>query len=196
MACDEEEAYAGSSRREMSAWRVLGWYDEERDEACASGILSARCVLEDDLRCSEVDVEFGEWSYMVVGRGLIGVWVGMSSRACALGCCFCFSGCASGRTAFRACAACRYCLSSRLRSSSYVLSFLCHACAELTAPQTVVPVYQLFILGNETTSLISMAPGSGNTHAEKAAFYIFQAVPEVVTSGTLLAINAKEVFGM
>ncbi|GJE90504.1 hypothetical protein PsYK624_066430 [Phanerochaete sordida] len=61
---------------------------------------------------------------------------------------------------------------------------------------TAVPVYQLFILGNETTSLVSTAPGSDNTRAEKAAFYVFQAVPELLTSGTLMAINAKEVFGM
>ncbi|GJE94931.1 hypothetical protein PsYK624_111070 [Phanerochaete sordida] len=66
----------------------------------------------------------------------------------------------------------------------------------LTLVLTVVPVYQLFILGNETTTLISTAPGSGNTPAEKAAFYAFQAVPELLTSGTLMAINAKEVFGM
>ena len=49
---------------------------------------------------------------------------------------------------------------------------------------------------NYTTSLISTAPGSGNTPAEKAAFYVFQVVPELITSGTLLAINAREVFHM
>jgi hypothetical protein len=51
-------------------------------------------------------------------------------------------------------------------------------------------------MGNHTTSLISMAPGSDNTPAEKAAFYVFQVVPEVITSGVLLGINAKEFFGM
>ena len=29
---EEEEAYAGSRRREMSAWREFGWYGEREDE--------------------------------------------------------------------------------------------------------------------------------------------------------------------
>ncbi|EKM54303.1 uncharacterized protein PHACADRAFT_258079 [Phanerochaete carnosa HHB-10118-sp] len=49
-------------------------------------------------------------------------------------------------------------------------------------------------MGNKTTSLISTAPGSDNTPAEKTAFYLFQVVPELITSATLLGINAKEVF--
>ncbi|EKM54315.1 uncharacterized protein PHACADRAFT_196746 [Phanerochaete carnosa HHB-10118-sp] len=61
---------------------------------------------------------------------------------------------------------------------------------------TIIPSYHLFIMGNNTTSLISTAPGSGNTPAEKTAFYVFQVMVELVTSGTLLGINAKEVFGL
>ena len=62
--------------------------------------------------------------------------------------------------------------------------------------QTATPIYHLAIMGNRTTSLISTVSRSNNTPGEKAAFYVFQAVPEVVTSSVLLVINAKEVFGM
>ncbi|EKM54314.1 uncharacterized protein PHACADRAFT_185257 [Phanerochaete carnosa HHB-10118-sp] len=59
---------------------------------------------------------------------------------------------------------------------------------------TIIPIYHFIIMGNKTTSLISTAPGSDNTPAEKTAFYLFQVVPELITSATLLGINAKEVF--
>lgn len=45
-----------------------------------------------------------------------------------------------------------------------------------------------------TNSLVATVPGSQNTNGDKAAFYIFQAAPEVFTSGALLAINIKDMF--
>lgn len=51
-------------------------------------------------------------------------------------------------------------------------------------------------MGNRTTSLTSMVPRSENTPGEKAVFYVFQVLPELTTSGVLLVVNAKKVFGM
>lgn len=47
---------------------------------------------------------------------------------------------------------------------------------------------------NWTNSLVATIPGSQNTNGEKAAFCIFQAAPEVSTSGVILAINIKDLF--
>ena len=59
----------------------------------------------------------------------------------------------------------------------------------------VIPIYQLCILHNTTTTLTSKAPGSQNTTREKIEFYVLQVVPELAVSGTLLAINGRRVFG-
>lgn len=41
---------------------------------------------------------------------------------------------------------------------------------------------------------MATGPGSQNTNGEKAAFYIFQAALEVLTSGVLLTIDIKNLF--
>lgn len=73
---EDEEAYAGSSRREMSAWRVFGWYADERDECewwWCSGMSEDMWLLVEEALASLVVDGCGEWSYMVVigegGRG-------------------------------------------------------------------------------------------------------------------------------
>ena len=40
-----------------------------------------------------------------------------------------------------------------------------------------------------------MTLGSQNTSGEKAAFYVFQAVPEVLTAGALCLFNVRDLFG-
>ena len=45
-----------------------------------------------------------------------------------------------------------------------------------------------------TTSLLAIGPGSQNTNGEKAAFYVFQAVPEVLTSGAIILFNVRDLF--
>lgn len=45
-----------------------------------------------------------------------------------------------------------------------------------------------------TTSLTATGPGSQNTSSEKAAFYIFQAAPEVLAGGMLVVANVRDLF--
>ncbi|EKM54321.1 uncharacterized protein PHACADRAFT_210131 [Phanerochaete carnosa HHB-10118-sp] len=58
----------------------------------------------------------------------------------------------------------------------------------------VIPIYHLVITGDWTTSLISTASGSQNTSGEKAAFYVFQALPELAPCVALLIVNMKTTF--
>ena len=60
--------------------------------------------------------------------------------------------------------------------------------------QGIIPLYQLAILHNTTTDLVSTAPGSQNTGGEKAAFYILQALPELVINAALVAINVRVMY--
>lgn len=59
----------------------------------------------------------------------------------------------------------------------------------------IIPVYHLVVMNDVTSSLISMDRGSQNTKVEKVAFYVLQAAPEFVTSGTLLFTNLRTMFG-
>ena len=45
-----------------------------------------------------------------------------------------------------------------------------------------------------TSSLTSTAPGSQNTAGAKAAFYVFQAAPEVLAAALLLVPDVREHF--
>jgi hypothetical protein len=47
----------------------------------------------------------------------------------------------------------------------------------------------------DTTSLTSTAPGSQNTPAEKAAFYVFHILPEWISVLILLLCNVRDMFG-
>lgn len=63
----EDEAYAGSSSREMSAWRVFGWYGERDEEWWwwwCRGMREEMCVFVEDALLSLVVDEGGEWSCM------------------------------------------------------------------------------------------------------------------------------------
>ncbi|GJE94920.1 hypothetical protein PsYK624_110960 [Phanerochaete sordida] len=72
-----------------------------------------------------------------------------------------------------------------------------HAVALLFVVATIlqlIPTYHLVIVGNWTTSLTSTAVGSMNTGGEKAAFYVLQALPELVANSVLLIVNSKSMF--
>ncbi|EKM54322.1 uncharacterized protein PHACADRAFT_210132 [Phanerochaete carnosa HHB-10118-sp] len=60
---------------------------------------------------------------------------------------------------------------------------------------TVIPIYHLVIMTNSTTSLTSTTSGSQNTPGEKAAFYVFQVLPEFAPCVVLLIVNMKTMFG-
>lgn len=59
----------------------------------------------------------------------------------------------------------------------------------------IIPIYQLVIRRDQTTSLTSTAPGSQNTPGEKALFYVLQIAPEYVCLASLLSVNMKSMFG-
>lgn len=60
--------------------------------------------------------------------------------------------------------------------------------------QNVIPIYHFVVMRNWTTSIVSTTPGSQNTNGEKAAFYLFQAAPEIITGGMLLVADVKSLF--
>ena len=60
--------------------------------------------------------------------------------------------------------------------------------------QSIVGVYRIAILGNNTTSLYSTAPGSQNSDASKAGFYIFHIAPEFLSAAILVSLNVRRVF--
>lgn len=56
-------------------------------------------------------------------------------------------------------------------------------------------IYRLSVMYNQTTALDSTLPGSQNTPAEKATFYLFHVLPEFIASFLLLAgVNVREMF--
>ena len=59
----------------------------------------------------------------------------------------------------------------------------------------IIPIYQLVIMRDVTTSVSSTAPGSQNTPGEKALFYVLQVVPEFACVGALLCVNMKRMYG-
>lgn len=59
----------------------------------------------------------------------------------------------------------------------------------------ILPIYELVVIRNWTTSLTSTAPGSQNTHGEKLAFYVLRAAPEALVSGILLGPDVRNIFG-
>lgn len=66
--------------------------------------------------------------------------------------------------------------------------------AKLNSWQLSIPIYQLLVMHDVTRSLISMSPGSQNSLEEKAIFYLFQVVPELLAAGILLSINIRVTF--
>lgn len=59
----------------------------------------------------------------------------------------------------------------------------------------ILPIYELIVIRNWTTSLTSTAPGSQNTHGEKVAFYIIRAAPEALVAGIVLSLDVRNTFG-
>ncbi|KIP06620.1 hypothetical protein PHLGIDRAFT_128189 [Phlebiopsis gigantea 11061_1 CR5-6] len=59
----------------------------------------------------------------------------------------------------------------------------------------IIPIYQLVIMRDQTTSLLSHSRGSQNTPEEKVFFYVLQVVPEFTCVCALLSINTKRMFG-
>lgn len=74
------------------------------------------------------------------------------------------------------------------RSAGYLTLFIC-------CLFSITSIYRLSVMGTTTTSLTSTAPGSQNTPAEKAAFYILHMVPEWISVLVLLLCNVRDIFG-
>ncbi|KIJ67695.1 hypothetical protein HYDPIDRAFT_107161 [Hydnomerulius pinastri MD-312] len=55
-------------------------------------------------------------------------------------------------------------------------------------------IFRLAFMYHHTTSLISKAPGSGNTPVEKATFYIFHMLSDWMAIALLLVPNVREMF--
>ena len=62
-------------------------------------------------------------------------------------------------------------------------------------PQSVPGIYRLVAMANWTDALLSTAPGSLNSQAAKAVFYVLHILPEWVAATTLLCVNVKQMFG-
>ena len=55
--------------------------------------------------------------------------------------------------------------------------------------------YRLAVIGNSTTALDSMDPGSLNTPTSKALFYVFYVLPEWISVALMLKVNIRKTFG-
>lgn len=62
-------------------------------------------------------------------------------------------------------------------------------------PQSVPAIYRLGAMANWTDSLLSTAPGSLNSQASKAVFYVLHILPEWIAGTVLLCVNVKQMFG-
>lgn len=60
--------------------------------------------------------------------------------------------------------------------------------------ESVICLYRLAVMYNQTTSLTSLSPSSLNTPAAKATFYVFHMLPEWITVALLLGFNIREMF--
>lgn len=60
--------------------------------------------------------------------------------------------------------------------------------------QSVVAIYRLAVMHNQTTSLTSLVPSSLNTPAAKATFYVFHMLPEWISVALLFGFNIREMF--
>ncbi|TFK20920.1 hypothetical protein FA15DRAFT_673029 [Coprinopsis marcescibilis] len=60
---------------------------------------------------------------------------------------------------------------------------------------SIVSIFRLAIMHNETVALDSTSPGSMNTSSEKAAFYVLHVLPEWVATVVLLGCNIRKTFG-
>ncbi|KAF4566561.1 hypothetical protein AB1N83_003862 [Pleurotus pulmonarius] len=58
-----------------------------------------------------------------------------------------------------------------------------------------VAIYRAAVLHNTTSSFTSMEPGSLNSPADKAFFYVFQILPEWLSILALFSVNARELVG-
>lgn len=61
--------------------------------------------------------------------------------------------------------------------------------------QSVPGIYRLGAMANWTDGLLSTAPGSLNSQAAKAVFYVLHILPEWVVATALLCVNVKQMFG-
>lgn len=61
--------------------------------------------------------------------------------------------------------------------------------------QCTVAIYRAAVLHNTTPSFTSTVPGSLNSPADKAFFYIFQVLPEWLSILALFSVNAREIVG-
>lgn len=61
--------------------------------------------------------------------------------------------------------------------------------------QNTISVYRFAVLGNNTSALLSTAPESLNSPRDKALFYVFQAVPELLAAAVLLCVDVRRMFG-
>lgn len=59
----------------------------------------------------------------------------------------------------------------------------------------VVAIYRIVVSPNNTTSLLSTAPGSLNTTRDKAFFYVFHAAAEFQAAALLLCVDVRRIFG-
>ncbi|EPS97226.1 hypothetical protein FOMPIDRAFT_1129045 [Fomitopsis schrenkii] len=69
--------------------------------------------------------------------------------------------------------------------------FLVSLCLLLSVPA----IYRLGAMANWTDSLLSTAPGSLNSQASKAVFYVLHILPEWIAGTVLLCVNVKQMFG-
>lgn len=58
-----------------------------------------------------------------------------------------------------------------------------------------MPIYRLSIMFNRIPALDFMGPRSQNGPGAKAAFYLFHAMPEWLTSVVLVVLNVRKIFG-
>ncbi|KAH7888814.1 hypothetical protein F5I97DRAFT_1802893 [Phlebopus sp. FC_14] len=79
----------------------------------------------------------------------------------------------------------------RVRSIHVIFIFAILAC---TASFASSAIFRLAFMYHRTTSLTSTAPGSGNTAAEKATFYVFHIFSDWLAAALLLIPNIKEIF--
>ena len=62
------------------------------------------------------------------------------------------------------------------------------------AGQSVVGIYRIAVLGQNTTLLEPATPGPQNSGLSKAGFYVFHAAPEFLAAAILMALNVRRVF--
>ena len=62
------------------------------------------------------------------------------------------------------------------------------------AGQSVVGIYRIAVLGQNTTLLEPATPGPQNSGLSKAGFYVFHVAPEFLAAAILAALNVRRMF--